>query len=168
MAVDKEQLSEYLVKIPNALNLDICKSLLASIEKEGEFRNNLIESDLIVLSDLVQTYLRFYFDEFFPKVDLDEGDSGAFTLELDVLRLDQPTNDSFNLGGENKSHRYLALTFIVTDNPNKSTLHFPVQEVRNIYGCGDLYISPPYFTHRFSVNSNDNNGFRAVSVFVRH
>jgi hypothetical protein len=168
MAFEKIELSEYLIKIPNILGRDVCRSFNKSIDKTGDFHNNLVESDLTVLSELVQKYYTLYHNETFPQVDLGEGNSGAYNLELDTIILEHPTDRCFNLGGEGQSHRYLAFTFILSENTSQNYINFPAQEVQNIYGCGDLYVIPPYFTHRFNIKCNENSGFRAISIFLRH
>jgi hypothetical protein len=166
--MNTEQLSEYIVKIPNVLDPKICKSLVDSIEGEGDFSSNLVESDLIVLSDIVKEYFEIYLKDYFPKACLNDDDATGYSLELGALKLDNHTEDCFNLGGEGKSHRYLAFTFVISMNKGEDCINFPAQKVLNIYNHGDLYVTPPYFTHRFLVESIDNGGFRAVSMFLRH
>lgn len=165
--VNVRSLSEYIIKISNSLSVDTCRSLVKSIEKKGNFANNLIESDINKLSEIVKNNFDMYFEKVMPAVSLLEEDSDGFNLELDTLRLDEPGAELFNLGGKGKSHRFLAFVFIVSENNSGSIIDFPSQKVINNCDLGDLYIIPPYFTHRFSINNNKNNNFRSILVFAR-
>lgn len=159
-----EQLSEYIVKINNILPKNLCDSLAKSISKEHNLAQNLSESDIKELSNIVFKYYEIYYNDYIPPIDLTENDAKEFNLELDALLVEKPTNDLYNLGGKDKSHRFLAFTFIVSED--KSKIEFQSQKVTNIYMQGDLYIIPSKFTHRFKIKTNKNKTFKAISIYA--
>ena len=166
MEVEVEKISEYIVKITNIIPRDRCKSLLKSMEKEGDFPDNILEADVEFLSEIVENQLENYLKNHAPPVDLTESDASEFTLQLDTIKIDENGTFNFNYGGKNKSDRFLAFTFVISENMSKNYFEFTAQKTTNNYQLGELYISPPYFTHRFSITINKESNFRAINIFV--
>ncbi|WP_193330720.1 hypothetical protein [Pseudoalteromonas ulvae] len=155
-------LSEYIVKVASALPLKLIDSLKESLNALGDIAENIKEADIIQLVEIQRANYEYYSENVFPNVQIND-ESNQYSLELDSLTFGSESR-LIDLGGKGKTQRFAAFMFII-DCEKESRINFPAQSTSNVCNIGDLYILPPYFTHRFHVEISEKQCLRSVNLY---